>query len=699
MQTAKNLDDRPVEHTEKLKVLKIQRTCVHDGPGIRTTIFFQGCTLRCVWCQNPEALSFNPTMAPDGTYSISDILEVVLRDNEYYFKTGGGVTLSGGEPLLQDPGSLISLLNLFKNNNIHVVVETSLHAPWEHIHNIASYINLFLVDLKIVGDDDLHKKYTKQDGALIHSNLRKLLDSNANVKFRMVMVPGYNDTESTIQATAVFLKSINYDSIELLKYHNLYEDKAQRLGLVRESLNITPDQSLAAIKNAVELFKSFDIKAECCDLDASRHTAVFTNRVYDIQKDIRGSDYHLCFEASKLKTEFYKKNGFSKPVHIHRAQRLSHVLKNKKIIIYPHELLVGNFTSKRVGGQIWEEHYGVLFVSILHQINRQTPVSFKCSFRDKLNFYFRIFPFWRKHCLLMKVYKSFSDFMLNLARCSEMNTGFNNNTAAIAHFVVNFERMLKRGTTGIIQEIEQKQKEKPENNQDFYNGAIIALKALESFAERYANVLSELTQKETDPARRRELEEMAEICRQVPRYPARTYHEALQSMMFLQIALCIESYENAVSFGRLDQILYPYYKKDTEAGIMDYEKAKELLALFILKMDEAILVNDGDTYLRIGRLFETQSTDQALTFGGVDKNGHDATNDLTYMLLDVCELQPLAVNMTARIHQNSPPRYLDRIAEVYINGSPMPELFNDEGILKPYKNITPPHGKTRETTR
>ncbi len=90
------------------------------------------------------------------------------------------------------------------------------------------------------------------------------------------------------------------------------------------------------------------------------------------------------------------------------------------------------------------------------------------------------------------------------------------------------------------------------------------------------------------------------------------------------------------------------------------------------------MVNDGDTYLRIGRLFETQSTDQALTFGGLDKDGQDATNDVTYMLLDICELQPLAVNMTARIHQNSPARYLDRIAEVYINGAPMPELYNDE---------------------
>ncbi|MCE5211161.1 MAG: radical SAM protein, partial [Deltaproteobacteria bacterium] len=682
MQTAKNLDDYPIEYTEKLHVLKIQRTCVHDGPGIRTTIFFQGCRLRCLWCQNPEALSLKTLPASDGNSSVADIMEVVLRDKDYYVKTGGGVTLSGGDPLLQDPESLIHLLSRLKNENIHIAVETSLHVPPENISKAAPYVDLFLVDLKVVGDDDLHKKFTKQDSKLIHSNIKKLIGLNCKIKFRMVMVPDYNDGENQIKAAADFLKSINYKSIELLKYHNMYEDKAKRLGLVRESLNITPEQSMASVKKSVELFKTQDINAECYDLDSIRHKAVFTDRVYKIQNDIRESDYHLCFEVCKLKTNFYRKNGFKKPAHIHRAERLDYVLKNKQVVIYPDELLVGNFTSKRVGAQLWEEHFGILLASILHQIDRQTPVSFKCSWKDRLDFYFRILPFWRKHCLLTKVNPKLSDLQLTVARCSEMNAGFNNNMAAIAHFIVNFERMLTLGTTGIIKEIETAQKEKPENNQDFYQGVMITLKALEAFAERYADTLSDLSHKEANPNRREELEKMAEICRHVPKYPARTYHEALQSMMFLQIALCIESYENAVSFGRVDQILYPYYKRDKEAGIISYEKAKELLALFVLKMDEAILVSDGDTYLRIGRLFETQSTDQALTFGGVDREGKDATNDLTYMLVDICELQPLAVNMTARIHQDSPARYMDRLAEVYINGAPMPELFNDDIYIK-----------------
>jgi formate C-acetyltransferase len=282
----------------------------------------------------------------------------------------------------------------------------------------------------------------------------------------------------------------------------------------------------------------------------------------------------------------------------------------------------------------------------------------------------------------MKVNNSIPKFMLTIARSSENVAGFNNNMAAIAHFTVNFERMLELGTTGIIKEIETARKGKPDRSQAFYEGATIGLKALETFAARYADSLTKLSREESDPERRKEVEKMAAICRHVPKYPARTYHEALQSMMFLQIAICTESYENAISHGRLDQVLYPYYKRDKEAGIIDYDKAKELLALYILKMDEAILVNDGDTYLRIGRLFETMSTDQAVTAGGLGRDGNDATNDVTYMLLDICELQPYSCNMTARIHKASPTQYLDRLAEVYINGAPMPALYNDEIYLK-----------------
>ena len=670
------------DSTQSLRTFNIQRTCVHDGPGIRTTIFFQGCNLRCLWCQNPEGQSFQDNVASECYSTADDIMGVVLRDKEYYHATSGGVTLSGGEPFLQDPDSLISLLKLLKNEKLMVTAETSLQVPWKNINKLAPYIDLFLVDLKVVGDDKLHLELTQKDSTVIHSNIKELLELKANIKFRMVMVPGYTDHEGNIKATSQFLKSIKYNSIELMKYHNLYEDKAKKLGLAQVQLNITPEQSLESIINARKMFSDNGIKTEYIDLDSAGDKAVFTPRVRAIEKEIRNAKRGLCIDVSKWKTKYYKENGFNKPNPIHRSERLKYVLANKKIKIYDNELLVGNFTAKRVAGQLWEEYHGVLAILYLYNINRQKPVPFHISFKDQLYFYFKIFPFWVKYSLIAKVYPKMSDLITSISRLSRMNVGLNNNMLAIAHYIANYEPILELGTTGMIEKIKRIQKEKPENNQHFYRGAILGLEALEVFAERYADELLRLSKKEKNPERRKELEKMSEICRHVPKNPARTFHEALQSITFIHIALCIEGFENAISFGRLDQILYPYYKKDKGAGIITYDEAKELIALFFLKMDEVILTNDGNSFLSAYKAVETMSTDQALTFGGVDKDGKDATNEVTYMMIDVCELQTYSIDPAARVHKDSPPEYLEKIAKAHVNGSPLPQLFSDEHYIE-----------------
>ena len=327
MQVSKNLS---------LNTFNIQRTCVHDGPGIRSTIFFKGCNLRCIWCQNPEMQSFDDKVASDFNYTIDEITEIVLRDIDYYSPTNGGITLSGGEPLLQDPDSLIYLLESLKKEKIKISVETSLHAPWKNISKILPYVDLFLVDLKLVGDEDLHLTLTKQKSTLIHENLQKLLKTKANIKFRMVMVPGLNDTEANIKATSELLKSINYDHIELMKYHNLYEDKATRLGLDIERLHITPEQSIESLQKGAKLFSKHGIEVESTSLETASHKTKtkFTPRVKKIQRDIRGSPRAVCIETSKLKTKYYRKfKGFKKPTPIHRAERLAYMLNNKNVII------------------------------------------------------------------------------------------------------------------------------------------------------------------------------------------------------------------------------------------------------------------------------------------------------------------------------------------------------------------------------
>jgi len=667
--TGTNIHSEPA----RLSVLNVQRTCVHDGPGIRTTVFFRGCPMRCRWCQNPEAQPF-VSSSPTSGDSVADLVGTVVKDRDYYRTTHGGVTLSGGEPLAQDPTSLVTFLEAL--DEFHVAVETAGDVPWRTFEACMPHVDLFLFDVKVVGDEALHRKLVGTDGRRAEENLRRLVAAGADVRVRMCVVPGHNDTTPNVEAAAALLKSIGHSSIELMRYYNLHEDKARRLELDQPPLHITADRSVRALAGVQQIFGSLGIEAYTTATDAGRQPAKFSRRVRDIQRDIRDAGYHVCLESADIKTDYHKEHGFIEPLAVQRASVLRHVLNNKTVTVYPHELLVGNFTSKRVGGAVWVEYFGSAIVANLWSIDTQKPVGFQCSNAEKLRFYTKLAPYWAGRSLLIRAFPEPGEFGKFVTRLLEKRSGFNNNLAGIAHYIVNCERLLQQGTAGIAREADLKREEHPDS--DLYDGVLIALKALEEFAHRYAEHLATLAGRESDPHRRAELLQMSQICSRVPRNPARTFHEALQAILLLQIALCTESFENAISFGRLDQVLYPYYKADLDAGRIDYETAKELVACFILKIDEVIFLNDGDTGFEMGKLFESLSPVETVTVGGVDREGNDCTNDVTYMILDACELRPIGVNMAARIHRDSPPEYVERLAEVYLNGSPMPALYNDE---------------------
>jgi formate C-acetyltransferase len=612
---------------------------------------------------------------------------VVRRDRAYHLRSHGGVTLSGGEPLLQPSSSLLDLLSQLKSDGFHVAVETAGHVRSSVFESVLPFIDLFLFDLKVVGDDDAHFALTGTHDRLIAENARRLIAAKANGEFRMCVVPGHNDSDRNFRATSDFLRALDRPSISLLRYYAMHEGKARRLGLAQAPLNITAAASADAIERAATTFAAAGIAVSRTAPYAAPRSPDFTPRVHAIRKDIRDAGYAVCMETAILKTDFHKRHGFTKPVGLQCANLLRHLLNNKKVIVYPHELLVGNYTSKRVGGNMWVEYFGPAGAISIWNADRQKPVSFKCSLEDKLTFYLKLLPYWAKHSLIGKVFPSTRELALFAARMLEKRVAFHNNMAGVAHYIVNTERIVQLGTTGIRAEVEAKRADKPrDETAAFYESVLIALCALEDFALRYATHLRDLGGRESDGSRRTELFAMADVCERVPRHPARTFHEALQSILFFHIALCTESFENAISFGRLDTVLYPYYQRDVAAGVLNYEKAKELVACFILKIDEVIFVNDGDTGFQLGKLFESLSPVETVTVGGVDEAGKDATNDVSYMVLDVCELRPIGVNMAARIHQGSPNRYVERIAEVYRNGSPMPALFNDEPYIKALQN-------------
>ncbi len=558
-----------------------------------------------------------------------------------------------------------------------VAIETAGHAPWSAFAAVLPRVSLFLYDLKLVASEERHQAATRSRLQPVLDNLRALCDAGAPVQLRMCVVPGINDDDANLAAVAGLVRSLGRSGIELLRFHSAYEAKARRLGVAHEALGIGAEQSAAALERAAAQLAAPGLRVQRSVNRAARPAPAFTPRVHELRRDLRDAGYAVCMETARLKTAFYRRHGFTQPVKVQRANLLRHLLNHKQITVYPRELLVGNFTSKRVGGNVWVELFGSVGILNLLGIDRQKPVAFKCTRAEKLEFLLRIFPFWTRHSLVAKVAPSLKELGWLTARALGKRVAFLNNFSGVAHFIINHEPYLERGTRGMIEDARARQRENP-GHDDFYDSVVIALTALEEFAARYARHLDALARREGDPARRSELEAIAAICRRVPAQPARTFHEALQSMLFMMIALCTETFENAISFGRLDQVLHPYYLRDLEAGRLTREQARELLACFVLKIDELIFLSDAESGLQLGKLFESLSPVETITVGGVDAEGRDATNELSYLILDICELRPISVNMAARIHRASPAEYVERIAEVYLGGSPMPELFNDE---------------------
>lgn len=273
---------------EKLSgiIWDIKRYALHDGPGIRSTVFFKGCPLSCLWCCNPESQSFSPELlwlqelcagcgtcanvcprdaveihqhgesrapainratcdmcgecvsqCPAGALSIAgervtvdDVLHRVAQDSVFFARTGGGLTLSGGEPLAQ-PGFAAEILRRYvtEEGGRSTAVETCGHARWEHLAALAPYVSVFLYDIKHM-NDAAHTEMTGKGNSLILENARRLTKQGATMVIRIPLAPGLNDDDKNIELTAAFARDIGARRVDLLPYHRLGEGKYSRIG-------------------------------------------------------------------------------------------------------------------------------------------------------------------------------------------------------------------------------------------------------------------------------------------------------------------------------------------------------------------------------------------------------------------------------------------------------------------------------------
>jgi pyruvate formate lyase activating enzyme len=233
-------------------LFRIARYAVHDGPGIRTTVFLKGCPLRCAWCHSPESQCRRPQLLvhPERDErvtcgyqaSVDDVLARIERDRPFYDESGGGVTFSGGEPLAQ-PRFLRALIDACRAREIHTAVETSGYAPPAALAGIRP--DLFLVDLKIM-DEERHRAATGVSNRRILANVRTLAAGSTPVRLRFPLVPGVNDDEANRRALAGFVRSIGMSAVDVLPYHRAGIAKYARLHRAY-SLVDTPEPTPAQI--------------------------------------------------------------------------------------------------------------------------------------------------------------------------------------------------------------------------------------------------------------------------------------------------------------------------------------------------------------------------------------------------------------------------------------------------------------------
>ena len=219
-------------YSTKGRIFNIQRFSIHDGPGIRTIVFFKGCFMRCAWCCNPESQSYDiQVMQEKGKekivgqdVTVEEILPEILADEQYYWRSGGGVTLSGGE-ILGQPDFARDLLRACKEHGLHTAVESTANAPYENIEKILPYLDLYLMDIKHMNSAK-HKEYTGAENTLILENAKRLAQSGVELIIRTPVVPGFNDTAEEIRAISKFAATLpGVKEHHLLPYHRLGQDK------------------------------------------------------------------------------------------------------------------------------------------------------------------------------------------------------------------------------------------------------------------------------------------------------------------------------------------------------------------------------------------------------------------------------------------------------------------------------------------
>ena len=413
-----------------------------------------------------------------------------------------------------------------------------------------------------------------------------------------------------------------------------------------------------------------------------------TGRTRQLRDTMLAVTPKLCSERARLYTESWKETE-GQPTVIRRAKALEKILGGMSIFIRPGELIVGNQASDVRAAPVFPEFY-MRFI-------REELDGKPCRFEERPGDPFRVSQ--EDEEILREVAdwwegKTMTDYKRQLLPEEAYKACYDVEAIEIytwgegggsGHFVADYPKVLNKGMYGIIREAEERAKHlklwEPGvlEQKDFLEAVSIALRAAINFAQRYAVLAREMADKEADPKRQAELAKIAEHCEWVPGNPARTFWEAMQSLWFAHLIVQIESNGHSMGYGRFDQFMYPFYRKDIDQGRITPEEVVELLECLCIKTTEINKVRDWDAT----RVVMGYPMFQQLTVGGQTVDGKSATNDLSWLALEATANQKIIQpSLSVRWWNECPDDFLLKCCEVInIHRGGQPAMYSDEVII------------------
>ncbi|CAM3136167.1 formate C-acetyltransferase [Streptobacillus ratti] len=398
-------------------------------------------------------------------------------------------------------------------------------------------------------------------------------------------------------------------------------------------------------------------------------------RIKKLKEDLFKNKREISIERAILYTESHKKTE-GLPEIIRRALATKNILEKMEISIREDEIIVGNRTIKPRSGIISPEMDPYWIYSEKDTIHSRTQDKFIFNENDKKIFCEKLYPYWAG--------KSLKDSLNGIVRdeiqeaIDEKIFSLNQTDKGQGHIIPDFELILNKGFENLVLDVEKQLEKNPENA--FLKASLISLKASIQHIERYVVLIDELILKEKNENRKKELEIMLEVSKNIARKPASNFIEALQLLWYTSIILQMESNASSISLGRFDQYLWKFYKKDIENG-KDVEILKEYLEAFYIKTNDVVLLRSENS----AKFFAGFPSGYTALLGGLTIYGQSAVNDLSYLCLDAYkDIKLPQPNFGVRINDIEPRKFIKKTCETIALGTGIPQLFNDDVIIQSF---------------